>query len=79
MPSEVVMKYYYDLLSQPSRALFIIFKLSKISFDAKEISLAKGDHLIEEYKRTANRFGKVPCIVDEDGFQLSESVAILRY
>ncbi|KAL5285626.1 GSTT1.2 family protein [Megaselia abdita] len=72
------MEYYYDLLSQPSRALFIILKLSKIPFEAKEIALATGVHLTEEYKRTANRFGKVPCIVD-NGFQLSESIAILRY
>lgn len=73
-----VMKYYYDLLSQPSRAIYIILKLSKIPFEANEIALAKGEHLTEEYRKTANRFGKVPCIVDDDGFQLSESIAILR-
>lgn len=74
------MKYYYDLMSQPSRALFIILKLSKIPFEAREIALAKGEHLTKEYKETANRFGKVPCIVDgNDDFQLSESIAILRW
>uniref|UniRef100_T1GTN9 Uncharacterized protein n=1 Tax=Megaselia scalaris TaxID=36166 RepID=T1GTN9_MEGSC len=46
---------------------------------SNEIALAKGEHLTEEYRKTANRFGKVPCIVDDDGFQLSESIAILRY
>lgn len=35
-------------------------------------------HLTDEFRSNINRFRKVPAIVD-DGFQLSESVAILRY
>lgn len=38
----------------------------------------KGVHLTDEYRDNVNRFKKVPAIVD-NGFQLSESVAIFRY
>lgn len=37
-----------------------------------------GVHLTDEYRDNVNRFKKVPAIVD-NGFQLSESVAIFRY
>lgn len=37
-----------------------------------------GEHLKEEFRNNVNRFKKVPAIVD-NGFQLSESIAILRY
>lgn len=39
---------------------------------------SKGVHLTDEYRDNVNRFKKVPAIVD-NGFQLSESVAIFRY
>lgn len=35
-------------------------------------------HLTDEYKKTVNRFQKVPAIVDND-YQLAESIAIFRY
>lgn len=38
----------------------------------------QGVHLTDEYRDNVNRFKKVPAIVD-NGFQLSESVAIFRY
>lgn len=34
--------------------------------------------MTEKFK-AINRFQKVPCIIDHDGFKLSESIAILRY
>lgn len=34
--------------------------------------------MTDEFKEI-NRFQKVPCIVDNNGFKLSESIAILRY
>lgn len=37
-----------------------------------------GVHLTDEFRDNVNRFKKVPAIVD-NGFQLSESVAIFRY
>lgn len=76
--AQAPIKFYYDLLSQPSRALYIFLKLSNIPFEDHPIALRKGVHLTDEYRDNVNRFKKVPAIVD-NGFQLSESVAIFRY
>lgn len=35
-------KFYYDLMSQPSRALYIFLKLSKIPTDFNPIALRTG-------------------------------------
>lgn len=72
------MKFYFDLLSQPSRALYIFFKLNpSIPVTYVPVALRSGEHLNDEFK-AVNRFQKVPCIVDNDGWKLSESVAIFR-
>lgn len=71
------MKFYYDLMSQPSRALYIFFKITKLPITFVPVGLRNGEHLTDEFKEI-NRFQKVPCIVDDDGFKLSESVAIFR-
>jgi glutathione S-transferase len=75
----MTIKYYYDLLSQPSRALYIFLKLAKIPHELCPVDLRNGEHFTEDYKNI-NRFQKVPCIVDDelDSFKLSESVAIFR-
>lgn len=72
------MKFYYDLMSQPSRALYIFLKLNNIPTTYCPIALRNGEHLTDEFK-AINRFQKVPCVVYDDGFKLSESVAIFRY
>ncbi|KAL3273241.1 hypothetical protein HHI36_014695 [Cryptolaemus montrouzieri] len=74
----MVLKYYYDLLSQPSRALYILLKINKIPFEACPVALRNGEHLTDEFKEKYNRFQKVPFIHDNN-FILSESVAIVRY
>nr|CAD7430861.1 unnamed protein product [Timema monikensis] len=71
------LKLYYDLLSQPSRAVMLFLLGNKIPFERKEINLKYGDHQSEEFGRL-NPFRKVPVIVDGN-FPLTESVAILRY
>ncbi|XP_050410538.2 glutathione S-transferase theta-1 [Patella vulgata] len=71
------LKFYYDLMSQPSRAVYIFLKANKIPFEDKPVALRKGEHLTEEYKKL-NPFQKVPFI-DDNGFILNESVAILKY
>jgi len=76
--SKMVLKLYYDLLSQPSRALYITLTAANIPFEKCEVALRNGVHMSEEYKRDVSRFGKVPVIHDGD-FKLTESVAILRY
>lgn len=73
------MEFYYDLLSQPSRALYIFFKITGIPHKGIPVELRNGEHLTDEFK-SINRFQKVPCIHDtENDFKLSESVAIFRY
>ncbi|OWR46701.1 glutathione S-transferase theta 1 [Danaus plexippus plexippus] len=73
----MTLKLYYDLMSQPSRSLYILLKVSKCDFEPKFIDLRKGEHYSNEYAKI-NRFQKVP-VIDHNGFVLSESVAILRY
>lgn len=72
-----MIKYYFDLLSQPSRSLWIWMKLNDVPFEPKVIKLARMQHLTKAYAEV-NRFKMVPCI-DDDGFKLSETVAIFRY
>ncbi|XP_055585618.1 glutathione S-transferase theta-3-like [Uranotaenia lowii] len=71
------LRYYYDLMSQPSRALYIFLEKTKIPYERCLVNLGKGEHLTDEFK-AINRFQKVPAIVDK-GFPLAESVAIIRY
>ncbi|XP_053993206.1 glutathione S-transferase theta-3-like isoform X1 [Hylaeus volcanicus] len=71
------LKLYIDLLSQPSRALYIFFKVCNIPFESKIINLGKMQHLTEDYQ-TIHPFQQVPAI-DHNGFKVFESGAILRY
>ncbi|XP_058444860.1 glutathione S-transferase theta-2-like [Malaya genurostris] len=73
-----VLKYYYDLLSQPSRALYILLEQSKISHEKCPIALRKLENRTKEFIESISRFGKVPCIVHGD-FKLAENIAIFRY
>ncbi|CAK9829853.1 Glutathione S-transferase theta-1 [Anthophora retusa] len=68
---------YYDLLSQPSRALYIFLKVCNIPFEKQLINLGKSEHLTTRYQKI-NPFQKVPAI-EHNGFHIIESVAILRY
>lgn len=36
-------KFYYDLMSQPSRALYILFKLNKVPFEDNPVALRNGE------------------------------------
>nr|QBR98219.1 glutathione S-transferase theta [Diaphanosoma celebensis] len=73
----MALKLYVDLMSQPSRAIYLFLKLTKIPFDLKLVKLREGEHFGEEFGKI-NPFRKVPAI-DDNGFVLTESVAILRY
>jgi len=64
-------------MSQPSRALYLFLNVTKIPFEAKPIKLDRGEHLKESFGEI-NPFRKVP-VIDDNGFKLNESVAILRY
>ncbi|CAB3383917.1 Hypothetical predicted protein [Cloeon dipterum] len=74
----MALKLYYNLMSQPSRALYIFLKKTNINFEAKNVNLARGEQHSKEYKTKVNAFGLVP-VIDHNGFKLTESIAILRY
>ncbi|XP_017772038.1 PREDICTED: glutathione S-transferase theta-1-like [Nicrophorus vespilloides] len=74
----MAMKFYYDLLSQPCRALYIVLQASKIPYEACPIPLKTGMHLSESFAKDVSKFQKLPVIHDKD-FRLTESVAILKY
>ncbi|XP_033626981.1 glutathione S-transferase theta-1-like isoform X1 [Asterias rubens] len=71
------LKVYYDLMSQPARAVVLFCKANKIPFTPKPVALRKYEHQSEEYG-LISPFRKVPVIQDGD-FTLTESVAILQY
>ncbi|XP_052741376.1 glutathione S-transferase theta-1 [Bicyclus anynana] len=73
----MVIKLYIDLMSQPSRALYILLKYAKCDFEKKLVDLRQGAHYSDEFA-AINRFQKVP-VIDHDGFILTESVAIIKY
>ena len=70
-------KVFADLMSQPSRALVMFCRVTKIPHEFKSIMIKKGEHQTEEMTKL-NPFQKMPFIV-EDGKSLTESMAILRY
>ncbi|XP_060067850.1 glutathione S-transferase theta-1-like [Ylistrum balloti] len=73
----MALKHYYDLMSQPCRAVYIFLKLNNIPFVDRPVALRKGEHFGEDYKKI-NPISRVP-VIDDDGFILTESVAILKY
>lgn len=73
----MTVKLYYDLLSQPSRAVYIFLKAANVPFESRLVPLRKNAHLTDDFKQIS-RFNLVPAI-EHDGFNLTESVAILRY
>lgn len=73
----MTLKLYYDLFSQPSRALYIFLKTCQIPFTEKVLKLGNLEQHSPEYERI-HRFKKVPAIEHND-FKLIESVAITRY
>ena len=73
----MTLKFYYDLMSQPCRALYIFLKMTSIPFESKEIALRKLEHFTDEFAQI-NPMKKVP-VIDDDGFRLTESAAIFSY
>lgn len=71
------LRLYVDFLSQPSRAVLIFCSLNNIDVDIKSVNLVKGEHRKAEFK-SINPLGLVP-VIDDEGFKLFESHAILRY
>lgn len=68
---------YIDLMSQPSRAVYAFCLFNKIPHKVELIQVMKGQHLTPEFRKK-NPLRRVPAI-DDNGFVLPESHAILRY
>lgn len=73
----MTLKLYYDLLSQPGRAVYIFLKVCDIPFERKFVNLKNLEQYTPEYNEV-NPFKKVP-VIEHNGFKLTESVGIIRY
>jgi glutathione S-transferase len=72
-----MIKLHYHPLSTYSRRVRIALIEKKIAYDGVVIDMAKGKHKEPAY-RAINPYGRVPTL-EEDGFILYESTAILSY
>nr|BAS29974.1 glutathione S-transferase theta [Cyprinus carpio] len=77
MAGRQAVKAYLDLLSQPCRAVLIFLKHNKIPHTVELVALRKGQHKTPEFSKL-NPMQKVP-VLDDNGFVLTESDAILKY
>eukprot|EP00882_Tetradesmus_deserticola_P007766 GHRQ01008176.1.p1 GENE.GHRQ01008176.1~~GHRQ01008176.1.p1 ORF type:complete len:256 (+),score=117.68 GHRQ01008176.1:162-929(+) len=68
---------YMDMMSQPSRACYILCKKHGLPVDVHMIRLDKAEHRKPAYLQI-NPLGKVPFLVDGE-LHLPESVAIMAY
>uniref|UniRef100_A0A1W2P6L1 glutathione transferase n=1 Tax=Mus musculus TaxID=10090 RepID=A0A1W2P6L1_MOUSE len=71
------LELYLDLLSQPSRAVYIFAKKNGIPFQTRTVDILKGQHMSEQFSQV-NCLNKVPVLKD-GSFVLTESTAILIY
>lgn len=73
----MVLKFYFDYNSQPCRALAIFCRIHGIQFEEEIVSFVTGQTRSEEFAKI-NPVKKVP-VMDDDGWILTESIAIIRY
>eukprot|EP00245_Coleochaete_scutata_P007178 TRINITY_DN22288_c0_g1_i1.p1 TRINITY_DN22288_c0_g1~~TRINITY_DN22288_c0_g1_i1.p1 ORF type:complete len:255 (+),score=24.43 TRINITY_DN22288_c0_g1_i1:70-834(+) len=73
----MVLKVYVDFISQPSRAIVIFCRANGVEMEIQPVRIGKGEHLTPEFA-AINPLRKLP-VIDDDGFILPESHAILRY
>lgn len=71
------MKFWGNIISQPSRMVSYIMEKLKIEHEYHHTLFLK-DTRSQEYIKNVNRFGQVPCIHDGD-LHLAESGSIARY
>ncbi|XP_043094620.1 glutathione S-transferase theta-1-like [Puntigrus tetrazona] len=70
-------KAYLDLLTPPSRAVLIFLKSNKIQHTVEQILIRKGQQKSPALTKL-NPMQRVP-VLDDNGFVLTESDAILKY
>lgn len=72
------MKLYYDPISTSSRIVTFFLHDQAIPFDEEIVALAAGDQASPAFL-ALNPNGQVPVLVDDDGFRLTQSSAIIRH
>ncbi|XP_074526828.1 glutathione S-transferase theta-2 [Halichoeres trimaculatus] len=77
MASRRLVEVYLDLLSQPCRAIHILLNCNKVPHTVRTVALRRGEQRTPEFTKL-NPMQKVP-VMDDNGFILTESDAILKY
>ncbi|GAQ79375.1 glutathione transferase [Klebsormidium nitens] len=72
-----MLKVYGDIFSQPTRAILIFCKANGLEHEFVSVRIDKLAHVKPEFAEI-NPLKKLPAI-DDDGFKLPESHAIMRY
>ncbi|MEW6440274.1 MAG: glutathione S-transferase family protein [bacterium] len=72
-----MLKIYGAALSPPSCKVRFVANALGLAYEYKEVNLAKGENRAEAHRKL-HPAGKVP-VIDDDGFVLFESNAIVRY
>jgi glutathione S-transferase len=72
------MKFYLNSLSPNTKRLVVCANELGLSPEMIELDFAKGEHKSSDYLRL-NPNGKVPAMIDDDGFEMWESAAMAWY
>jgi len=73
----MALKLFYDAISQPCRSVLLFLKCTGIDHTVVMTDISKGNNRTHEYLKL-NPTGRLPSI-DDNGFHLFESAAILKY
>lgn len=77
MSARKALEIYLDLLSQPCRAVHIFLNYNKIPHTLRTVAIRRGETRTQDFAKL-NPMHKVP-VMDDNGFVLTESDAILKY
>ncbi len=72
-----MLRIYWSPLSSPANKVRHCANALELAYETVTVNLREGEHRTPEY-RTIHPFGKVPAI-DDDGYRLFESNAIIKY
>src|SRR5688572_5918841 len=76
-PKDHPMKLYYHPVSVTSRPVMLFLAENNIACDLQLIDLATGEHYGDAF--TSVNPNRLVPVLDDDGFALTESSAILKY
>ena len=71
-------KLYHYILCPYCKPIHYFVNETKLLHEEIHLDLLKREHLTPEYLKI-NPFGKVPALIEEDGFIIYESSTVLRY